>query len=67
MSNSRGVYSILSTGCRRSVISRMKLFPPGQELRLFYVSLPGSFFVVGSPFISVSLILGRKKGNKYAN
>ena len=39
----------------------MKLLPPGRELRLFYFSRPGSFFVVGSFFISVSSLLGRKR------
>ena len=34
---------------------------PGGELRLFYFSRPGSFFVVGSFFISVSSLLGRNR------
>ena len=50
------------------VISRMKLLPPGRELRLFYFSRPGSFLVnsivVGSLFIYVSFLLERKKGRK---
>ena len=37
------------------------MLPPGRELRLFYFSRPGSFFVVGSFFISVSSLLGRKR------
>ena len=63
MSNSRGSIQF-GVGFRRSVISRMKLLLPGRELRLFYFSRPGSFFVVGSLFISVSFLLGRKKGRK---
>ena len=37
-------------------------FEAGRELRLFYFSRPVSFFVVGSLFISVSSLSGRKKG-----
>ena len=56
------VYFYSEVCCGRSVISRLKLLPPGRELRLFYFSRPGSFFVVGSLFISVSSLSGRKKG-----
>ena len=38
------------------------LFEAGRELRLFYFSRPVSFFVVGSLFISVSSLSGRRKG-----
>ena len=50
---------MLRTFCYQSYL---KLLPPGRELRLFYFSRPGSFFVVGSLFISVSSLSGRKKG-----
>ena len=60
MGNSRGLLQFWVC-CGRSVISRLKLLPPGRELRLFYFSRPGSFFVVGSFFISVSSLLGRKR------
>ena len=45
MSNTRGLLQFWVC-CGRSVISRLKLLPPGRELRLFYFSRPGSFFVV---------------------
>ena len=37
-------------------------FEAGQKFRLFYFSRPVSFFVVGSLFIFVSSLSGRKKG-----
>ena len=58
------VYTPFWVCCGRSVISRMKLLPPGLELRLFYFFRLCSFLVVWSLFISFSSLLGRKKGRK---